>query len=270
MEEKKKGKLIKILIIILLLVIILGLIYFIFKSNNIDLVKLIKKEQGKETVINNQEGQFVEKTYTFKPGAYCLVDKELAQKEIVINDMVYGNVNAKIINFETGFYNIELIKGDEVNVDFETVNYQDGLSVSFNLNNENNKYEEIYIENTPIDDNTEYKSFSFNRMYILVKNADGILDFEGNDVEIKFTKINKEIGKEPVAKSEESKTILEQRWIEDEPYVVGKDLEPGIYDMISLEEKYMQTLMVKLNKDDDNSRFFRSLSTISDKGNLNI
>lgn len=192
-QKKKRINPIAIIFLILVLTIIIGLIYFIAKrvsSNSTDSTEVVKNKQQEEEVVDNKGKKLSKKIYTFNSGAYCLVDKEPKKDEVFINHEVFDNINAKIINFETGTYDIELVKGDEVNMVLTTNNKKNPEPLNLLFNKDTKKYEGVYLKNTPIDKDTKYGPTSFNTMYILTKSEGGAFtSFKGDEIEIKLTKI---------------------------------------------------------------------------------
>lgn len=295
MEEEVKEKksstsktVITILVILVLLLIIvpiilavLGVISFTAISNSEKTFEEIEKVDKVDEIKENEVEKIVEQVYRLKEGQYWLLSEEPDKPEIEVKiGHSTEKVKYKQIKFDTGLYNIELVKGDNVGIVYNNSAVPE-LFFNLRFTKSFNKFEEVYISNKYLENNTDEREglpfYPFLDIYVT--------DAEGNrksgvNIEIKFTKLNKEPGVEPVSQSKEQEIIMTEKENDgayNSAYVVGKSkLKAGVYDIVRLEgasipqvfrivpksgkqflERYSRD--IGLNKSEPESKYIRAL-----------
>lgn len=272
-EQKNIGKIILIIVIVLAIppILIAIFIHQIF-SNVFKLIAISEiQKQRKETIVEKEEKDyindniFVGKTYTLKSDEYYLSNIGPEKEEISVKDYDGKMKQVTKLNVEPGLYNIELIKGDNVEVSYTSFVASE-LNFILSFSKSNNKYEEIYIDTEYLKDNGNlrngYNFYPTLEIYSLDKYGNRLT---ARDTEIRITKVNKKVGEEPVSSVDINKIILNEK--EDgaynKPYIVGEELSAGIYDVICLEassDSIKQVFRIVPKEEEFKERFYRKIS----------
>lgn len=226
------------------------------KNQVIKEVKLKEDNKDNENIIE-QESKFVPKEYLLKAGRYEFVENGPEREEITRKEWDDKIVKVTRLNIEPGIYSIELIKGDNVHVYHGTLTQ--GVGFSLKLTKTHNKYDEVYFSKEMSTEHTPEEMNIYSTLYIYIEENNGEKYNYDADVTIKLTKVNKKIGEEPKTDNETNKKILTEKGLYENPYIIGEELLPGIYDVICLEGSAGHELKVKtVSKDEE--RFIMEIS----------